>query len=145
MGIVGTDVLDELDDGVRKSFCEQVIGPICNSRGQPLRKVLLVQEQRKSEIEERLGSGDVLRIGTSYPLAAKRTLGNAATILVVCAGGAEALPAMYPELDAIYEAYQTGDSAVVNGLAPIDMALLEARFPAFSVVDTLRVITNVNE
>lgn len=52
---------------------------------------------------------------------------------------------MYPELDAIYEAYQTGDSAVVNGLVPIDMALLEARFLAFSVVDTLRVITNVNE
>ena len=141
LGVVGTDVLDELADGARCEFSEQTIGVISNMAGQPLQKALLVEAARRREIERRLAEGDTLVVGTSYPVAAKRAMGATIRTGRICYGGVEGVPAMYPEVDVLYELYQSGYSAKLNGLARLDPELVTEVFPAFAESETLRTIT----
>lgn len=105
-----------------------------------LRFALAGIAERAVAIERKLGAGEPLCIGTSYPRTALRTLGSIGANAYVtekslARGGVEALP-WQPELgvEAIVDLVQTGNSIRQNGLVILRDEL--------EVVDLLKVTKN---
>lgn len=122
-GLVGSDVLAE---NPVSDLMVQELMPVTNMRGQRLRFALAGSRGSREvrDLRAKIAAYEPLNIGTSYPNLAVRELariGITATLRSqwIEPGCIESLPEEYPELDAIFELTQTGDSFRDNDLVPI--------------------------
>lgn len=144
LGIVGSDVLSELEPNDAGRLTVKPIAPIVDANGTPLSFRLLARTDAIGAVESKIYSSEILRIGTSYPRTAGRVLGALATTDVVCRGGAEALPYKYGELDAIFEAVQSGNSAKLNGLVEVDVEIAQSAFAGYGESEMLCAVEPTN-
>lgn len=119
-GLVGSDVIKESpQSGVT---CVPIM-PVMGADGRRLRFGLatLNETGRLDRLNSKIRNNEAISIGTSYPNTAIRELaaiGVRATLSAkyIEPGCIEALPKQYPEIDAVFELVQSGDSLAQNGL-----------------------------
>lgn len=119
-GIVGFDVLGELPAQAKGLLDREEIGLIRDNQDRLLQFVLLAERTKIPAIQRAyIARSGQVGIGTSYPTITLATIGKQACVTRVCAGGAEALPRKYSDVDAVYELFQSGESAAINNLIPL--------------------------
>ncbi len=123
IGLVGTDVTEE----------QQVMGltgtAVATING--LRYALAGRPEKEQGFWAKLHYGERPLIGTTYPNATRAFFG-ALVEITYTPGSTEALPYLRPEVEAICELVQTGDSLRENGLtifrdniAPVKLMLVQ--------------------
>ena len=109
-GYVGSDKLNE----EQVDWFRETIEPVCNQAGQRLRFALIAQDGER--MKRKLAYDEPLQLATSYPVTARRLLGQTATIQCVSGSIEAEVDDRADELDGAFELVQSGDSVRGNGL-----------------------------
>lgn len=149
LGFAGTDVLGEIEASKRRKITGKKVGTIVSADGYELFFTALAPIQTADNIEKVLATGNRhLNVGTSYPQSAATAMGEKGTITRTCRGGAEVLPFIDPDVDVLFELFQTGKSALVNRLRPLSnedgtlMWKIPVDLVAFTSLSSLKDIQN---
>lgn len=111
VGYCGSDTWEEAAALARSGLKARPVSALGD-----LRFALACRPQKLAEVRAKLANSEPLRLGTSYPVTARRVLGERMLSPLIRAGAIEGLPERFPELDGIFEIVKSGDSLRANGL-----------------------------
>lgn len=112
-GFVGSDRLGE----VGYTGFSETVEPIINPAGQPLRFALIATSSLR--VRTKLASKQPMVVATSYPVTARRIMGQENQYEYV-PGGVEAEIIDRSDIDCGFELVQSGDSVRQNGLEIVE-------------------------
>jgi ATP phosphoribosyltransferase len=124
-GLMGSDAWIGLEPAVGQRLARQSLFVLDG-----VRFALAVRRDGVASVNAKRRSGEPLRVAAVYADLARTALGKDTTVISLTAGGLEALPQLFPDIDGTFDLVESGRTAAENGLVIVEDNLVPVTLDA---------------